>query len=462
MLERMGLNVLDERPHRVVPPGMPPVWMHDFGMQSGLRRYRGRDRYRAPGVRGGVRQRSSGARSRTTTSIAWCWRRVFLRPKSSCSAPTRNICARSGFRCRSLSSNRRSPRTRRSRTALIELFKTRFDPELGAGTGARSAELVRAIEDALAQVDNLSEDRVLAPIPGAGDGHDAHEFLAPRRRRPAQGLRLVQVRPGQGARIAGAEADVRDIRLFAAVRGRAPARRQGRPRRLALVRSAGGLPHRGAGAGQGADGQEHGHRAGRFQRRLRAQARAAARRSRRLSEGRHRLLPGLSARAARHHRQPGGRRHRAAARGEAARPGRPVSGRRRGQRHGDVLRLRQCDQQGIRLLAGRRFRVRRIGGLRPQGDGDHRARRLGIGQAAFPGNGHRHADDRLYRRRHRRHVGRRIRQRHAALASHQAGRGLRSSPCLSRSRRPTRPAALPSANGCSSCRARRGPTTTPA
>jgi glutamate dehydrogenase len=36
MLERMGLNVLDERPHRVVPRDMPPVWMHDFGMQSGL------------------------------------------------------------------------------------------------------------------------------------------------------------------------------------------------------------------------------------------------------------------------------------------------------------------------------------------------------------------------------------------------------------------------------------------
>ena len=45
----------------------------------------------------------------------------------------------------------------------------------------------------------------------------------------------------------------------------------------------------------------------------------------------------------------------------------------------------------------------------------------------------RHADDRLHRRRHRRHVGRRVRQRHAAFAPHQARRRLRPSPRLPRS-----------------------------
>ena len=38
----------------------------------------------------------------------------------------------------------------------------------------------------------------------------------------------------------------------------------------------------------------------------------------------------------------------------------------------------------IRLLAGRRLRLGRLGRLRPQEDGHHRARRLGVGQAAFP------------------------------------------------------------------------------
>ena len=38
------------------------------------------------------------------------------------------------------------------------------------------------------------------------------------------------------------------------------------------------------------------------------------------------------------------------------------------------------------------------------------------GQAPLPRDGRRHPDDRLHRRRHRRHVGRRVRQRHAAVA----------------------------------------------
>ena len=34
MLKRMGLKVLDERPYRMAPPDQPPVWLHDFGMQT--------------------------------------------------------------------------------------------------------------------------------------------------------------------------------------------------------------------------------------------------------------------------------------------------------------------------------------------------------------------------------------------------------------------------------------------
>src|SRR5205814_4288573 len=41
------------------------------------------------------------------------------------------------------------------------LFKLRFDPDQGAGAGARTAGQVRVIEAALDKVENLSEDRVL-------------------------------------------------------------------------------------------------------------------------------------------------------------------------------------------------------------------------------------------------------------------------------------------------------------
>ena len=77
------------------------------------------------------------------------------------------------------------------------------------------------------------------------------------------------------------------------------------------------------------------------------------------------------------------------------------------------------------LLAGRRVRLRRLGGLRPQEDGHHRPRRLGVGQVPLRDAGHRRRRRRLHRGRDRRHVRRRVRQRHAALAAHQAGGRLR-------------------------------------
>ena len=66
--------------------------------------------------------------------------------------------------------------------------------------------------------------------------------------------------------------------------------------------------------------------------------------------------------------------------------------------------------------------------------GDHRARRLGGGQAPFPRDERRHRGKAVHRGRRRRHVGRRVRQRHAARAHHQARRRFRSPRHLHRSR----------------------------
>jgi glutamate dehydrogenase len=186
MLERMGLNVLDERPHRVVPPGMPPVWMHDFGMQSGLADteveidivHQVFEEAFASIFRGEVENDDF---NRLVLAASSCDRNRLLR--------MRNICARSGS-ARSLSSNRRSPRTRRSRTAdraVQDAIRSRARGGTGArsGAGARDRRRVRAGRQSVGGPGT-------AAIPGAGDGHDAHEFLAPRRRGPAQGLRLVQ------------------------------------------------------------------------------------------------------------------------------------------------------------------------------------------------------------------------------------------------------------------------------
>ena len=148
------------------------------------------------------------------------------------------------------------------------------------------------------------------------------------------------------------------------------------------------------------------------------------------------LLPAVHRRSARHHRQRRPRqrpRHHPARRGAPRRRRRLPRGRRR-QGHRHLLRHRQRRRQVLRLLARRRVRLRRLGGLRPQGHGHHRQGRLGGRQTALPGDGGGHPDRGLHRRRRRRHERRRVRQRDAALASHPADRGLRPPAHLRRSR----------------------------
>ena len=269
-----------------------------------------------------------------------------------------------------------------------------------------------------------------AVVPRHHPGHPAHQLLPGGVERAAEVVRRVQARPAPGARPARPAAAVRDLGLQPAGRGRAPAVRPGRPRWAALVRPAGGLPHRGARPGQGADGEERRHRPGRRQGRLRRQASTGRPHRPRGGAGRgHRLLPHLHQRAARRHRQPGHRRRRpggrAAAAGRPARRRRHLPGGGRGQGHRHLLRHRQPGVARLRVLARRRVRLRRVGRLRPQGDGHHRARRLGVGQAALPRAGHRHPVRGLHRGRHRRHVRRRVRQRDAAVGAHPAARRVR-------------------------------------
>ncbi len=245
-------------------------------------------------------------------------------------------------------------------------------------------------------------------------------------RRGAQAVRLPQAQPQGGARPPGPPAAVRDLGLQPAGRGRAPALRPRRPRRAALVGPARGLPHRGAGAGEGADGQERRHRADRVQGRVLPQA--AARhggRPRGLARGGQGLVPDVHLGPARHHRQPRLRRDRPARARRPPRRRRPVPRRRRRQGHRDLLRHRQRRRAVVRLLARRRLRLGWLGRLRPQGDGHHRPRRVGVGEAALPRDGRRHPDDGVHRRRDRRHERRRLRQRDAPVRADPARRGVR-------------------------------------
>ena len=342
MLEHMGVQVLEERPYR---------GRRREGARADLDRTT--SACSAPGdaeidvdalraaVRGSVRRASGAARSRTTTSTAWSCAPRLAGARWWCCAPTRKYMRQIGVHASpGLHRADAGGASRHRAPSWSTLFRAALRP-----APARRPRRARG-RDRSAHRGRAREGREprrgprAAPVPGADPGHAAHQLLAARRGGPAAKPFLsFKFDPSQGARPARAQADVRDLRLLAALRRRAPARRQGRARRPALVGPAGGLPHRGAGPGEGADGEERRHRAGRLQGRLRAEARAAGQRPRGLHEGRRGLLPGLPARPARPHRQPGRRQGRAAAGRGAPRRRRSVPGRRRRQGHRDLLRL---------------------------------------------------------------------------------------------------------------------------
>ena len=94
--------------------------------------------------------------------------------------------------------------------------------------------------------------------------------------------------------------------------------------------------------------------------------------------------------------------------------------------------IANAHRRRVRLLARRCIRLRRLRRLRPQEDGHHRARRLGMREAPLPRARDRHPVAGLHRRRHRRHGRRRVRQRHAAVAAHPAAGRLQPPAHLSR------------------------------
>ena len=316
---------------------------------------------------------------------------------------------------------------------LVRLFQTRFDPELPLDQAARAAradELTTSDQDG-AQRRGQPRPRPDHPVVPRRDLRRGADQLL--RLGPAGHRAQAAAAPDPGA--ARAASGVRDLRLLAAAGGRAPAVRPGRPRRAALVGPGRGLPDRDPRPGQGPDGEEHRDRAGRRQGRLLLQAAARSQRRPRRLAGRGRgLLPAVHHQPARRHRQHRRRRGRPADRRDPLRRRRPLPGGGGGQGHRHLLRHRQPDLGRRGLLAGRRVRLRRLGRLRPQGHGHHRPRRLGVGAAALPGDGDEPPDHRLHLRRHRRHERRRVRQRHAAEQAHQAGRGVRPSARLHRSR----------------------------
>jgi len=158
MLEHMGVKVQDEHPHRIAPEGVPAVAMHDFGLLTmhadvdvdALHQvfedafgkiFRGEvesddfnrlvvaARMPADDI---VVLRAYGKYMR---QIGFALSQAFIESTLAMHAGIARM--------------------------LVGLFRTRLDPEGHTGAVARAADEERAIEAALEDVENLSEDRVL-------------------------------------------------------------------------------------------------------------------------------------------------------------------------------------------------------------------------------------------------------------------------------------------------------------
>ena len=160
MLEHMGLKVLDERPHRITPEGLPPVWMHDLGLLPDLAEAEieidtlqdvfadafGRV-FREEVENDDFNRLVIAARLPAEEIVVL---RAFAKYLRQIGFPLSQA-----FIEATLAAHANVARM------LIELFKLRFDPSLPQAAQAQALAKIQQIDDALDRVENLSEDRVL-------------------------------------------------------------------------------------------------------------------------------------------------------------------------------------------------------------------------------------------------------------------------------------------------------------
>ncbi len=140
---------------------------------------------------------------------------------------------------------------------ILELFHARFGRPEAPAPDARAGRAPRGDRRAHRCRPEPRRGSHPARLPPARAGDRAHQRVPARSRstpepEAALGRRPVDARAGPA---------LRDLRVRPRDGGRAPPWWTGRPRRHPLVRPARGLPHRGAGPDEGADGQERRDRA---------------------------------------------------------------------------------------------------------------------------------------------------------------------------------------------------------
>ncbi|HEV3504778.1 MAG TPA: NAD-glutamate dehydrogenase domain-containing protein, partial [Actinomycetes bacterium] len=164
MLEDMGVEVVEERPYELHPPGQGPVWIHDFGVtytgDGDVDLSRVRDVFQeafAAILRG---EAESDGFNRLVLGARLTWRQiVVLRAYCKYLRQTR-LAFSQEYMEQALAGNPQIARW------LVELFESRFDPTQPEGAEARAEQLRERLAESIDQVANLDEDRILRSFLG--------------------------------------------------------------------------------------------------------------------------------------------------------------------------------------------------------------------------------------------------------------------------------------------------------
>ena len=239
-----GVEVLEERPFRVVRRDGLVVSIYQFVVRTDS------------AIPNRIRDRRDASAERFTAAVTAIWHNraevdrfneLVLRAGLTWQQVTvlrayaRNTCGRRDFPTASPLSNRfssttRGPRDRWSRCSRRSSTPT---PVPKASTAGRAAIAVAADINALTSLTPTA----CCGIRGLIQATLRTNFYVTDPGQPGAQRVVGQAQFGVDQRIAASQTEIRDLRVFAAGGGCAPAIRAGRPWRAALVRSPGGLPH---------------------------------------------------------------------------------------------------------------------------------------------------------------------------------------------------------------------------
>lgn len=165
MLEHLGVRVNEERPYCIEPADAAPIWMHDFGMEtidgSEVDLDEARARFEDAFARIWSGELENDDLNRLVLQAGLTWREVRILRAYARYIRQIGSTFSNAYMESALNGNPSIAR------ALVHLFLVRFDPALDEAERTRESETLRKqIDEALEEVPNLDEDRILRQFLG--------------------------------------------------------------------------------------------------------------------------------------------------------------------------------------------------------------------------------------------------------------------------------------------------------